>query len=155
MHPRREIRALAGVLGALALAGCGGGSGGNTTAPSPVTPPAQATPTPTPAPTPPPAPNVSGFWTSQARQWNIELRQSGSRLTGVLRGFKNVTYDNLQDPVLQISGTISSSGHVDFSCAAYDFSSEGDANASGTRINGTTHDCANGCRNYGEIWVKQ
>lgn len=153
MGSRQRARGFVWALGLLSLvaAGCGGG-GGNTTAPSPVTPVAQATPTPTP--TPVPVPNVAGFWVSEARQWNIELRQSGNTLTGVLRGYKNVTYSNLQDPALQITGTISNAGHVNFGCSAFDLGFEGDVNGP-NHMNGSTHDCANGCRNYGEIWDKQ
>jgi hypothetical protein len=96
---------------------------------------------------------VAGIWTSEARSWDIELQQSGTRLTGKLLGFKNVTY--APDPALEISGTVTSSGHVTFGCAAFELSFEGDVESNLSRMNGTLRDCAGGCRNYGEILVKQ
>ena len=142
------------VVSMLTLAGCGGG-GGSTSAPSSAAPTAVA-PTPTPTPTPVPVPpNVAGVWKSEARQWYFELRQSGSRLTGVLLGFKNVTYSNPDHPDLQISGAITTSGHVNFACAAFSLGFEGDVGTTLQRMDGTLYDCANGCRNYGEILVRQ
>lgn len=153
---RCDGRSAMGILGVLIFATLGmatcGGDGGS---PSPTssTPPTTAPPPPTTTLAPAP-PNVTGFWTSQARQWHIELRQSANVLTGVLRGYKNVTYSNLDHPDLQITGTITNAGRVDFGCAAYSLGFVGDVDSTRTRMTGTTRDCANGCRNYGEVWVK-
>ena len=152
----RDSRALSVILAGLALvtlgmAACGGGGGGPSSS-SNIPPPTPAPPSP--APTPTPTPNVAGFWTSEARQWHIELRQSGSTLTGVLRGFKRVTYDNLDHPDLQIKGRITNAGHVEFGCTAFSMGFEGDVDSTRARITGTTFDCANDCRKYGDVWMK-
>jgi len=141
------------VLGLALIAGCGGGGDSN---PTVSTPPVAATPAPTPAPAPtPPALNVTGGWRSEARSWNFRLEQSGTTLRGVVVGFKNVTYPNLDDPLLQITGSITSGGAVAFKAPAFGIDFSGNVEPSGTRMTGTLFDCANGCRNYGEVLVKQ
>jgi hypothetical protein len=147
-----RFRATSAVLFLALLAGCG--DGGNdrstgTTAPTPVT---QATPVPTPVPTP--APSVSGDWVSQARSWNFRLRQNGTTLSGVVLGFKKVGYPQ-GDPAVQITGSISTSGEVAFRAPVWGIDFTGRVAADGITMNGTLYDCANGCRNYGEILEKQ
>jgi hypothetical protein len=159
MNAIRRKLALAGAVAlALLLGGCGGGPGGcaeNPTSvtcspppvsPSPVT---QASPSPTPA-----ALDVSGGWRSQARAWNFRLEQNGTILSGVVLGFKNVSYPEA-DPAVQITGSISSSGEVAFQAPVFGVEFSGTADPSGIRMTGTLRDCANGCRNYGEVLDKQ
>ena len=141
-------------VGLVLLVGCGGGGGGGTVS----NPTSNATPTPVPTPVPTPTPlslNVTGGWRSEARSWNFSLTQSGTSLTGVVTGFKNVAYPNLSDPVLQIIGTVGPGGAVAFKApiAAIDFT--GVAEPSGLRMTGTLFDCVTVCRNYGEILDKQ
>jgi hypothetical protein len=98
---------------------------------------------------------VTGGWRSQARAWNFRLEQNGTSLSGVVVGFKNVTYSDLSDPILQISGTISPTRNVAFKAPVYGIDFTGVAETNGLRMTGTLFDCANGCRNYGEILDKQ
>lgn len=97
---------------------------------------------------------MSGGWHSQARNWNFRLEHNGGALTGVVTGFRNVTYPDLSDPVLQISGTVGPGNAVAFKAPAFgiDFSGVIESNV---RMTGTLFDCANSCRNYGEILDKQ
>jgi hypothetical protein len=97
---------------------------------------------------------VSGGWRSLARSWDFRLEQSGTTLTGVVTGFKNVTYSDLTDPTLQISGTISPSGEVAFKAPAFAIDFTGSVESS-SRMTGTLYDCVQICRNYGEILEKQ
>ena len=141
-------------LGLAVLIACGGGGGGGSpTSAGPPPAATQAPPPPTPPPTPPPL-NVSGGWRSLARSWDFRLEQNGTTLTGVVTGFKNVTYSNLNDPVLQISGTISQAGAVAFKAPVFAIDFTGNVE-SATRITGTLYDCVQICRNYGEILEKQ
>jgi hypothetical protein len=147
------MRHLTVVCLVLLLVGCGGGS---STSPSASTPVA-VTPTPAPTPTPTPAPtyNVTGYWKSEARSWNFNLSQSGTSIRGTLTGFKNETYPDLNDPALQITGTITSAGKVSFSCPLFSLSFDGYIETGNARMTGTLYDCVNNnCRNYGEILVK-
>jgi hypothetical protein len=107
-------------------------------------------------PTPPPATalNVTGNWRSLARSWNFNLKQNGSTLSGVVVGFKNVSYDP-SDPLVQITGSVDSNGNVAFSAGVFGIEFNGVAETGGLRITGTLRDCAGGCRNYGEILEKQ
>jgi hypothetical protein len=140
-------------VGLVLLVGCGGGGGGTGSNPTGTATP---TPVPTPAPTPTPVSlNVSGGWRSQARAWNFQLTQNGTSLTGVVTGFKNITYSDLNDPVLQITGTVGPGSAVAFKAPVYAIDFTGVAESSGLRMTGTLYDCANACRNYGEILDKQ
>jgi hypothetical protein len=158
MNAIRRKLALAGALAlALLLGGCGGGPTG--CAKNPTGPDCQvvvtSSPSPVPTPTPtPPALDVSGGWRSQARAWNFRLQQSGTTLSGVVLGFKNVSYPET-DPAVQITGTISSSGDVAFKAPVFGIDFSGTVDSSGIRMTGTLFDCANGCRNYGEVLDKQ
>ena len=164
MSAIRRVFALAtAVAFALVLGACGGGGacGDRSTAadcpPSPSPPIATPTPfaTPTPIATPTPAAlDVTGSWRSLARSWNFNLKQDGSTLSGVVVGFKNISYP-ATDPTVQINGTIDSSGNVAFSAAVFGIEFNGVAEPGGLRITGTLRDCAGGCRNYGEILEKQ
>lgn len=133
------------------LPACGGG--GND--PTPVTqPPAPPATTLAPAPPPPSVPSISGTWDSQARRWHFRLGQSGSNVTGQLLGYANVYYPNpTQNGNLTIRGTISSNGNITFGCNSDGVSFTGRVESS-TRMTGTSYDCANGCRTYGEILVR-
>jgi hypothetical protein len=157
---RRKLALTASLALALLLGACGEGDGPDcarnptgpgcpveVASPSPL-------PTPTPTPTPTPAPDVSGNWRSLARAWNFNLKQDGSNLSGVVAGYKNVSY-NPSDPAVQINGTIDSSGNVAFSAELFGIEFSGVAETGGLRMTGTLRDCANGCRNYGEILEKQ
>jgi hypothetical protein len=97
---------------------------------------------------------VSGGWRSLARSWDFRLEQNGTTLTGVVTGFKNVTYPDLTDPMLQITGTISPNGTVAFKAPVFaiDFTGMAESNV---RMTGTLYDCVQLCRNYGEILEKQ
>jgi hypothetical protein len=122
--------------------------------PPPPSPSPVANASPTPDPTPIPAAlDVSGRWRSLARSWNFDLKQDGGTLSGVVVGFKNVSY--APDPSLQITGTISSSGDVAFSAQAFGIEFNGIAEAGGLRMTGTVRDCAGPCRNYGEVLEKK
>jgi hypothetical protein len=160
MNVIRRKLTLAGALAlALLLGGCGGSdrnpcanpaapgcSASPVISPSPVT---QTSPSPTPA-----ALDVSGGWRSQARAWNFRLEQNGTTLSGVVTGFKSVSYPET-DPAVQITGTISSSGDVTFKAPVYGIDFSGTVDSSGIRMTGTLFDCANGCRNYGEVLDKR
>jgi hypothetical protein len=98
--------------------------------------------------------DVTGNWRSLARSWNFNLKQDGSSLSGVVVGFKNISYP-ATDPTVQINGTIDSGGNVAFSAAVFGIEFNGVAEPGGLRITGTLRDCAGGCRNYGEILEKQ
>jgi len=150
MRPRTTA-----ALGLALLIGCGGGGGSSQTVSNPTgnVAPTPA-PTPTPIPTPPPL-DVSGGWRSQARSWDFRLVQTGTALSGVVTGFKNVTYPNLNDPALQITGTISPGGEVAFKAPAFAIDFTGSVEPSGLRMTGTLYDCVTICRNYGEILEKQ
>ena len=156
----RQLALAQAVALALLLGGCGGE---NTCA----NPAAECQPRPSPSPVvttdprppePPPPPvavlDVSGTWRSLARSWNFNLKQDGSTLSGVVLGFKNVSYP-ATDPTVQINGTIDSSGNVAFSADVFGIEFNGVAEPGGLRITGTLRDCAGGCRNYGEILEKQ
>lgn len=158
----RKLALAQTVFLALLLGGCGGGD--NTCA-NPAAPDCTPRPSPSPVvttnppsqePTPPPtaALNVTGNWRSLARSWNFNLKQDGSNLSGVVVGFKNVSYPPT-DPSVQINGTIDSSGNVAFSADVAGIEFNGVAEPGGLRITGTLRDCAGGCRNYGEILEKQ
>ena len=163
MNAIRKKMALAGALAlALLLGGCGGGTScaenptSVTGQPPPVSPTPTAVSTPTPTPTPTPAAlDVSGAWRSQARSWNLRLEQSGTTLTGVILGFKNVSYPDPTDPVVQIAGSISTSGEIAFQAPVFGIEFSGTVDSSGIRMTGTLRDCASGCRNYGEVLDKQ
>jgi hypothetical protein len=144
---------MSAAMGLVLLAGCGGGDGGTVSNPT-----ANATPTPVPTPAPTPTPlalNVTGGWRSEARAWNFSLTQNGTALTGVVTGFKNITYPDLSDPVLQISGTVGPGSAVSFTAPVFGIDFTGVAEPGGLRMTGTLFECANGCRNYGEILDKQ
>jgi hypothetical protein len=155
---RRKLELAAALVAALLLGGCGGaGSCADPSSPT-CTPVPSPIPTPVPTPEPTPTPtavalDVSGSWRSLARSWNFDLKQDGTTLSGVVVGFKNVTY--APDPSLQITGTISSSGDVAFSAQAFGMEFNGIAEPGGLRMTGTLRDCAGPCRNYGEILEKQ
>ena len=157
---RRKLALAGAVALALVLGGCGGGPGGCAESPASVTcsPPPSPTPSPvtqtSPSPTPVSTVDVSGGWRSQARSWNFRLEQSGTTLSGVVLGFKNVSYPEA-DPAVQITGSISSSGEVAFQAPVFGVEFSGTADPSGIRMTGTLRDCANGCRNYGEVLDKQ
>ena len=97
--------------------------------------------------------NVSGTWRSEARSWNFRLEQNGTTLSGVVLGFKNISYPE-NDPSVQITGSISS-GDVAFTAPVFGIEFTGTVDASGIRMTGTLRDCAGGCRNYGEVLDKQ
>jgi hypothetical protein len=164
MNAIRRKLALAQIVAvALLLGACGGGDHGD---PSPVCanpaapgcgdpPPASPVITNTPPPTEPPAVlNVTGGWRSLARSWNFSLKQDGANLSGVVVGFKNVSYD-ASDPAVQITGSIDSSGSVAFSAPVFGIEFSGIVEPGGLKIAGTLRDCAGGCRNYGEILEKK
>ena len=145
-------RASGFALGVLLVSGCD-----KTTTPDPVPSPVAAptaAPNPTPAPTPPPL-SVTGEWRSEARSWDIRLEHSGSSIRGALLGFKNERYSNSGHHDLQITGTVSGSGAVEFQAAAFDLSFSGTVEADGARMTGTLHDCAGSCRNYGEVLTRK
>jgi len=98
--------------------------------------------------------NLTGGWRSEARSWNFRLEQNGSALTGVVLGFKNVSYPET-DPVVQIAGTVNADHTVSFKAPVFGLDFTGVAEPSGLRMAGTLFDCANGCRNYGEVLDKQ
>jgi len=158
---RRKLALAGGLALALLLGGCGGGKtnpcGDNPAGPGcPASPLTSPSPTVVSTPTPPPAAlDVTGGWRSEARGWNFRLEQSDTTLSGVVTGFKNVTYPDLTDPVLQISGSISPDGAVAFKAPVFGIDFSGTADPSGIRMTGTLFDCANGCRNYGEVLDKQ
>jgi len=162
MSAIRRVFALAtAVAFALVLGACGGGGacGDRSTAADCPPPPASPTPTPITTPTPiatptPAALDVTGNWRSLARSWNFNLKQDGSTLSGVVVGFKNISYP-ATDPTVQITGTVDASGNVAFSAAVFGIEFNGVAEPGGLRITGTLRDCAGGCRNYGEILEKQ
>jgi hypothetical protein len=137
------------MVGAVA---CGGG-GSSPTGPTSVAPAPTATPVPTSAPVA--SYNVAGTWHSEARAWNIRLKQNGATITGTLTGFKREVYPDLTNPDLQITGTLTSTGQVKFSCKWADLEFDGTISADNARMDGRLWDCANGCRYYGEILVKQ
>jgi hypothetical protein len=99
-------------------------------------------------------PVVTGFWDSDARRWHFRLEQQGTTITGSLLGYKDVYYANPDDAELKITGTIAGS-QIDFRANAFGTSFSGTVDAGGARISGTLRDCANGCRNYGDVLVKQ
>ena len=147
------VSRIAASLIVLSMPGCGGSDSSNT-AP---TPPIAATPTPAPTPAPTPTPaafSVSGRWRSEARSWVFDLEQQGGTLRGVLRGFKGAEFPNLDDPALKIKGTITSAGRVEFQCDAFSFSFDGTVQAGSQRMTGSSSDCANSCRKYGDEMVK-
>jgi hypothetical protein len=157
MNAIRTKMALAmGLVVALLLGGCGGsGDPAGCGSPTEPCPPPPSSPIPTsdstPAPTPAPAAlDVSGGWHSQARSWNFRLEQNGTTLTGVVLGYKNVSYDQT-DPLVQITGSISASGEVAFNAPVFGVEFSGTADPNGILMTGTLRDCANGCRNYGEV----
>jgi hypothetical protein len=158
MNAIRRKLALAGALAlSLLLGGCGSGDPGKCANPaaSGCSVVVVTSPSPTPTPTPTQAAlDVSGVWRSQARSWNFRLAQSGTTLSGVVLGFKNVSYPEA-DPAVQITGSISSSGEVAFQAPVFGVEFSGTADSSGIRMTGTLRDCANGCRNYGEVLDKQ
>ena len=69
-------------------------------------------------------------------------------------GFKNDGYDP-SDPLVQITGTVDSSGNVAFSAGVFAIEFSGVVDPDGHRMTGTLRDCAGGCRNYGEILEKR
>jgi hypothetical protein len=148
---RRPI--VVSLLLAAMLPACDGDTPNQPTAVASSTPVAP-TPTPTPVPTPTPM-SISGEWRSEARSWDIRLEQSGSSLRGVLVGFKNQQYSNLNDPALQVRGTMNSAGAVEFHADAFELSFSGTAEAGGARMTGTLHDCVQICRNYGEVLTRK
>jgi hypothetical protein len=159
MNAIRRKLALAQVMAlALLLGGCGGTD--KNPCDNPAAPGCGATPPPSPviiepSPSPtPPALDVTGGWRSLARSWNFSLKQDGSKLSGTVLGFKNVSYDQ-SDPAVQIDGSIDSSGNVAFSAPVFGIEFSGVAEPGGLRMTGTLRDCAGGCRNYGEILEKQ
>jgi hypothetical protein len=85
----------------------------------------------------------------------LRLEQSGTTLTGVILGFKNVSYPDPTDPLVQITGSISTSGEIAFHAPVFGIEFSGTAEPSGIRMTGTLRDCAGGCRNYGEVLDKQ
>jgi hypothetical protein len=135
---------------ALALSACGSDKVVNPPPPTP--PPAVATPTP-PPPTPVPVANVTGSWDSEARRWHFRLEQRGSAITGQLLGYRDVYYSNPEHGDLAITGTVSSTGAVSFSCNAFAVSFQGQVE-SASRMTGSTYDCGVTCRSYGEVMVK-
>jgi hypothetical protein len=137
------------LAGAIALSACGSDTVVN---PSPPPPPVPVA-TPTPAPTPVPVANVTGSWDSEARRWHFRIQHDGSTVTGQLLGFRDVYYSNPEHGDLAISGTVSSTGAINFGCAAFGVNFEGRIESS-TRMTGTLYDCGNGCRNYGDVMVK-
>jgi hypothetical protein len=158
---RRKLALAQAVALALLLGACG--SEGK----SPCSNPAAANCPPTPAQSPvitaspspevPPATtafDVTGGWRSLARAWNFSLRQDGANVGGVVTGFKNVSYPP-SDPSVQITGSIDSSGNVAFSAPVFGIEFSGTVESGGLKITGTLRDCANGCRNYGEILEKR
>ena len=155
---RRKLALAQAVALALLLGACGGDD--KPPCDNPAAPGCGPTPSPSPvifepSPSPtPPALDVTGGWRSLARSWNFSLKQDGSNLSGVVHGFKNVFY-NPTDPRAQINGTIDSSGNVAFSADVFGIEFSGVAETGGLRMTGTLRDCANGCRNYGEILEKQ
>jgi hypothetical protein len=148
---RRTLAGAAGLALAVMFGACGNDGPTNPSPPPP--PPPTLAPTPTPAPTPA-APVVTGFWDSEARRWHFRLEQQGTAITGSLLGYKDVYYSNPEDADLQIKGTIVGS-QIDFSANAFGTSFSGTVQADGSRISGSLRDCANGCRNYGDVLVRQ
>ena len=145
MKPWLAALALMAVLPA-----CDSGTG-----PTPAATPTPPTPVATPVPPPPPpaTPNLSGSWDSEARRWHFRLEHRGNAVTGQLLGFRDVYYSNPEHSDLAITGTVSSTGAVNFSCAAFGVAFVGRIE-SGSRMTGTLSDCGNGCRDYGEILVR-
>ncbi len=100
--------------------------------------------------------DVSGMWHSEARSWDFQLRQSGTGLSGTVVGFKGIAYTNPDHPDLQITGTVSASGQVQFKANAFAIDFSGTVEGGGLRMNGSIYDCANTtCRNYGEVLIKR
>lgn len=156
---RRTLAVASTAALALLLGGCGGD--GPKACDNPTAPGCPASPSPSPvavtSPSPSPTPaalDVTGGWRSLARAWNFDLKQDGSNLVGVVRGFKNVSYDP-SDPAVQITGTVNPNRDVAFSAPVFGIEFSGVAEPGGLRMTGTLRDCANGCRNYGEILEKQ
>lgn len=148
---RKLLRLTSGFALAVMLGACG--DGGPTT-PVVTTPPPTPAPTPASTPTPTPTPAVSGFWDSEARRWHFRLEQQGTTITGSLLGYRDVYYSNPEDPDLKITGTLVGS-QVEFHANAFGVNFGGTIQADGRSITGTLRDCANGCRNYGDVLVKQ
>ena len=96
----------------------------------------------------------AGFWDSEARRWHFRLEQQGTTVTGSLLGFRDVYYSNPEDPDLKITGTVAGS-QVDFRANAFGTTFSGTMQSDGRRIEGTLRDCANGCRNYGDVLIRQ
>jgi hypothetical protein len=137
----------------LCLPACGGSDSpsrpSNTSNPTPA--PAA---TPAPTPTPVPAANVNGDWRSEARAWYFRLEQRGSSITGYVVGFRNVQYPPA-DPLVQITGSVDANRNVIFRADVFAIEFSGRLEADGRTMTGQLFDCGNGCRNYGEILVKQ
>jgi hypothetical protein len=137
----------------LCLPACGGSDSPSGATPT-STPTPAPTPTPTPTATPVPAANVSGDWRSEARAWYFRLEQSGTSITGYVIGFRNVQYPPTE-PAVQITGSVDASRNVIFRADVYAIEFSGRLEADGRRMTGQLFDCGNGCRNYGEILIKQ
>jgi len=159
MNAMQKSVTLAGALAlALTFAACDNG-GGDGCAQNPLGPGCGPSPTPpspvapSPSPTPVPVPSVSGSWDSEARRWHFRLQQSGSTITGQLLGYRDVYYSNPDHGDLAIRGTVSSTGAITFGAAAFAVNFDGHVDSS-SRMTGTLCDCANACRNYGDIMVK-
>jgi len=99
--------------------------------------------------------NISGYWDSEARRWHFELEQKGSQLTGALLGYRNVYYRNPGAAELKITGTVDAKGQVAFQAQAYGLWFDGALQPGSLRMLGTTFDCGDGCRKYGDTLVKQ
>jgi hypothetical protein len=154
MNLTRSTVGLTAALALVVLLGACGDDSTPVTSTPPTTAPAPAA-TPVPAPTPTPAgPTATGFWDSEARRWHFRLEQQGTNLTGSLLGFKDVYYPNPEDPELKITG-INAGGQVDFHADAFGTRFSGTMSSDGRQMTGTLRDCANGCRNYGEVLVRQ
>ena len=147
---KRTALALA-VCATVMLPSCGGSDGGSNTPNAPTT---QPTPAPTPTPTPVPVVTVNGDWRSEARAWYFRLEQSGSTITGRVLGYRNTQYPE-GTAGTTISGTIDANRNVRFLADVFAVEFSGRLEADGRRMTGETYDCGNGCRNYGEILIKQ
>jgi hypothetical protein len=100
-----------------------------------------------------PAANVTGTWDSEARRWHFRLDHRGSAITGQLLGFRDAYFPDPTAGELQIRGTVGANGAISFSCAAFAVAFEGRIDTA-SRMTGTTYDCGNACRSYGEILVR-